>query len=348
MQEVDYIIVGSGLAGIAFIEQLKANNKSFVVYDDASQQSSTVAGGMYNPVVLKRFSKVWKSEVQLKLAVKHYEKVAAQLNTQIDYKLPVWRVFSSLEEQNNWYEAFDKPDVGTFLNKEIIKTTINGIDAPYGFGEVLQTGWVDTQKLITHYKKSLLQSNHLIQKSFDYDNISFKNDKVIYDEYKARHIVFSEGFGLKKNPYFNHLPLNGTKGELITIHAPELELNQIIKSGVFIIPQGNGQFRVGATYNWEDKTNTTSKDALLELTQKLDKVLKVPYKVINQQAGIRPTVKDRKPLVGSNAKHKNLAVLNGLGTRGVMIAPYVAKSLYHYLENDIPLDTEMDINRFSN
>lgn len=348
MQEVDYIIVGSGIAGIAFIEQLKANNKSFVVYDDASQQSSTVAGGMYNPVVLKRFSKVWKSVIQLQLAAEHYEKVTAQINTQIDYRLPVWRVFNSLEEQNNWFAALDKPNVGLFLNKEIIKTTINGIDAPFGFGEVLQTGWVDTQKLITHYKQWLLEKDHLIQQSFDYDNISFKNDQVIYNQYIARNIVFSEGFGLKKNPYFKHLPLNGTKGELITIHAPELELNQILKSGVFIIPQGNGQFRVGATYNWEDKTNTTSEDALLWLTQKLDKVLKVDYKVINQQAGIRPTVKDRRPLVGSHAKYKNLAVLNGLGTRGVMIAPYVAQCLYHYLEDDKPLDAEMDINRFSN
>ncbi|MGV6830684.1 MAG: NAD(P)/FAD-dependent oxidoreductase [bacterium] len=348
MQEIDYIIVGSGLAGIAFIEQLKANDKSFVVYDDASQQSSTVAGGMYNPVVLKRFSKVWKSAIQLQLAAEHYKKVTAQINTQIDYRLPVWRVFNSLEEQNNWFAALDKPNVGLFLNKEIIKTTINGIDAPFGFGEVLQTGWVDTQKLITHYKQWLLEKDHLIQQSFDYDNISFKNDRVIYDHYTARHIVFSEGFGLKKNPYFNHLPLNGTKGELITIHAPELELNQILKSGVFIIPQGDSQFRVGATYNWEDKTNTTSEDALLELTQKLDKVLKVDYKVINQQAGIRPTVKDRRPLVGLHAKYKNLAVLNGLGTRGVMIAPYVAQCLYHYLEDGLPLDAEIDINRFAN
>ena len=53
--------------------------------------------------------------------MKHYEKVTAQIKTQIDYRLPVWRVFNSLEEQNNWFEALDKPNVGLFLNKEIIK-----------------------------------------------------------------------------------------------------------------------------------------------------------------------------------------------------------------------------------
>lgn len=56
--EVDYIIVGCGLAGIAFCEQLRQNNKSFVVFDNSSQHSSTVAAGLYNPVILKRFTEV--------------------------------------------------------------------------------------------------------------------------------------------------------------------------------------------------------------------------------------------------------------------------------------------------
>jgi len=61
MKHVDYIIVGCGLAGIAFCEQLNAANKTFIVFDNASQHSSTIAGGLYNPVVLKRFTPVWKS-----------------------------------------------------------------------------------------------------------------------------------------------------------------------------------------------------------------------------------------------------------------------------------------------
>ena len=39
----DYIVVGCGLAGIAFCEQLKKNNKTFVVFDNYSQVSSAVA-----------------------------------------------------------------------------------------------------------------------------------------------------------------------------------------------------------------------------------------------------------------------------------------------------------------
>ena len=69
------------------------------------------------------------------------------------------------------------------------------------------------------------------------------------------------------------------------------------------------------------------------MVEKLKKVIDVPYKIIGQAAGIRPAVKDRRPLVGIHKTHKNLAVLNGLGTRGVMIAPTLAKELFQVPSN---------------
>ena len=82
------------------------------------------------------------------------------------------------------------------------------------------------------------------------------------------------------------------------------------------------------------------------MVEKLKKVLTVPYKIVEQTAGIRPTVRDRRPLVGMHPAYKRLAILNGLGTRGVMIAPTVAKQLFNNLENDKKLDSEIDIKRF--
>ncbi|HFS67189.1 MAG TPA: FAD-dependent oxidoreductase, partial [Flavobacteriia bacterium] len=54
--KVDYIIVGLGLAGISFIERLKEHHKSFVVFENNSQNASKVASGLFNPVILKRFT----------------------------------------------------------------------------------------------------------------------------------------------------------------------------------------------------------------------------------------------------------------------------------------------------
>jgi UDP-galactopyranose mutase len=55
---IDYLIIGSGLAGIGFSEIALQHNKSILVLDDNSQSSSRIAGGLYNPVILKRFSEV--------------------------------------------------------------------------------------------------------------------------------------------------------------------------------------------------------------------------------------------------------------------------------------------------
>ena len=76
---VDYIIVGLGLAGIAFAEELKRQAKTFVVYEDSSQTSSLVAGGMYNPVILKRFTPVWNAKEQLDVAIPFYLSLEKEL-----------------------------------------------------------------------------------------------------------------------------------------------------------------------------------------------------------------------------------------------------------------------------
>ena len=72
---LDYIIVGSGLAGISFAETLLQQEKLFVVFDNNSQNSSKIAGGLYNPVILKRFSQVWNANLQLETAHSFYAKI---------------------------------------------------------------------------------------------------------------------------------------------------------------------------------------------------------------------------------------------------------------------------------
>lgn len=342
----DYIVVGLGLAGIAFCETLEKEGKSFVVFDDGSQKSSGVAGGLYNPVILKRFTKVWMAREQLHLAIPFYKRLEEKFKEQYDYKIPVYRRFTSVEEQNMWFEATDKPGLGEFMSLKIHKNANPHIHAPYGFGEVLQTGRLDTAALQKTYTNHLIKKKILQNETFETSKIEFKDAYVSYKGLNSRYIVFADGFGMKSNPFFNYLPLNGTKGQLVTIEAPALALDFVLKSSVFIIPQGNSLYRIGATYEWDDKTNKTTPGARQELLRKLDSFMKCPYKVVHQEAGIRPTVTDRRPLVGRHPVHKNLLLLNGMGSRGVMIAPYISRELYQCIENGSPLNPEIDIQRF--
>jgi glycine/D-amino acid oxidase-like deaminating enzyme len=345
--KVDYIIVGLGLAGIAFAEELIQAKKSFMVFEDNSQTSSLVAGGVYNPVILKRFTPVWNAKEQLAIALPFYESLEKKLNVQLDYKFSTRKVFKSIEEQNNWFLASDKPLLSEYMNPDIILEKINAIQGEFGFGEVLQTGRIDTLTLVNEYRKYLEDKKCIRFEKFEYSEVDLSETIVKYQSIEANRIVFCEGFGIKKNPFFNHLPLNEAKGELLTIHAPELDVDFLIKSTLFILPIGNDTYKVGATFNWKDKTSEPSAEGRKELIEKLEKIINIPYTIVSQSAGIRPTVSGRRPLVGIHPEYSKLAVLNGLGTRGVMIAPTTAKELYNHLETGTRLSSEIDISRFN-
>ena len=344
--KADYIVVGLGLAGLAFTKELEKNKKSFLVFENHSQNSSMVAGGIYNPVVLKRFTPVWNATEQLKIALPFYKDLEIQFNKKYDYPIDIYRIFKSVEEQNNWFAACDNPVLSNYMSTKLINEKYEGVLADFGYGKLLNTGRIDTKSLLEVYRNYLLKNNLIRNESFQYSELKITANGIIYKDIIASKIVFCEGFGLKKNPFFNELPMQEAKGELITIHAPNLNIDFMIKSAVFVLPLGDNNYKVGATFNWKDKTQLPTEEGKNELTAKLKSVIDVPFEIVEHIAGIRPTVKDRRPLAGKHPKHQNLAVLNGLGTRGVMIAPTVAKALYDHLENRIALDQEISIARF--
>lgn len=343
---LDYIIVGSGIAGVSFAELALQNDKSFLVFENYSTNSSRIAGGLYNPVILKRFSEVWKAKEQLEFALPFYKAISDRIATEFDFPIPVYRKFASIEEQNNWFHAADKANLAPFLAAEIIHKQYQSITSKFGFGQVMHTGYVDVAILLDNYIQYLSHKNSFVNESFDYSQLVVNDDSVVYKGIKTKNIIFSEGFGLHANPYFNHLPLDGTKGELLIIKAPDLNLDVVLKSSIFILPIGNDCFKVGATYNWEDKTDTPTEEGKQELIDKLKELIDCDFEIIEHFAGVRPTVKDRRPLVGHHAAYKNIHVLNGLGTRGVMLGPWLAKALFENIENGIPLDNQISIRRF--
>ncbi len=343
----DYIIVGLGVAGASFIQQLDENRQNYIVFDNHSQQSTRIAGGMFNPVILKRFTPAWKAHEWLKYALLQFQKAELKYDKKYIHYIDIYRKLTGVEEQNNWTTASDKPILSAYM-KDVVFNAIDGIDAPYGFGVLQGTGIVNVAQLLDDMAVDLKQGHKLIEADFDYDQLQIFPDYVSYQDIKARQIVFAEGYGLKQNPFFKQLPLTGTKGEMLMIET-EADIPYIVKSNVFIAPNvaHKGQYYIGATYNWEDKTNLPTAAAREHLESKLRKFLNKPYKVVQQKAGIRPTVIDRRPLVGKHSVYKNVAVLNGMGTRGVILAPATAKQLFQYLEFDMPMMKEIDIKRFA-
>ena len=343
----DYLIIGLGLAGICFCEQLEKHGKSYTVISDTSQTSSLVAGGLYNPVILKRFTLAWKAKEQLGIAIPFYSALEKKLGVKLNHPLPVYRRFASIEEQNLWFEASDKKGLSEFLSTQIHPNTNPNIDAPFGYGEVLGTGRIDTKLLVSAYTKYLRKKGFFLGERFDYDALQIQKNHIQYKSLKARQIIFAEGFGMMQNPFFNYLPMQGSKGEYLFINAPDLKEEKAIKSSIFCIPEGDSIYRVGANYAREDKTNTPTDAAKSELLKKWDSIIRCEYEVIDHVAGVRPTVNDRKPLVGRHPEHHTMYVLNGFGSRGVMTGPYVSERLYQCISGNHSLDEAWNVARFT-
>lgn len=344
---IDYLIVGSGLAGISFSEIALQNNKSLLVLDNNSQNSSKIAGGLYNPVILKRFSEVGQAKEHLHIMIDFLSILEKKLDCAVHFEMPILRKFFSVEEQNNWFTASDKANLAPFLSTNLISKKYSSIDSPFGYGEVLQTGYVDTALLLLKYREYLIKNNLFFQESFDYSLLQEQSESIRYRGIQAKHIIFAEGFGMHANPYFKELPLDGTKGELFIIKAPQLNLDVILNTSIFILPLGNDLFKIGATYNWDDKTDLPTEEGKAELVKKIKEIINCDFKIVEHLAGVRPTVKDRKPLVGTYSNHDSIHILNGLGTRGVMLGPAMAKALFENIEYQKPLDKAIDIKRFA-
>ena len=343
----DYIIVGQGLAGtILHFHLWERGLKALVIDNNHEKSASIVAAGMYNPIVFKRVTKGWNVDKYSPYLAPFYKRMEKLLNTQLDFPLNILRFFKTLEQQNDFFSKTEEEGFSHYLVSESEELDENlPVKNEIGFGEVTQTGWVNTVSLLNGYRKYLQNEDQLLNEKFDFEELVFSESKVSYKGFTAQKIFFCEGTQMAQNPYFKYLPLVPTKGELFTIRVPGLEVDRILNKGFFCLPLGNELFRVGATYNWKDLTYETTENGKNELLEKIESLLDCEFTIIDHQAGIRPTVRDRRPLVGFHPDFQSLGLFNGLGTKGVLIAPWLANHFCDAIENIAPLDKEYDLQR---
>jgi glycine oxidase len=121
----------------------------------------------------------------------------------------------------------------------------------------------------------------------------------------------------------------------------------VVHGHATIIPQGDGFYRVGSTYQWSFENDEIEKVQVDFLTSGLEKTVRCDFNVLNALAGIRPTTADRRPIVGCINTEKSHYTLNGLGTKGYSLAPYFADMLVNHLVDGSPILNEVEYHRFT-
>ncbi len=345
MRKTEYIVVGLGIAGITACERLEMLGKDFVVFDTGKRTATKIAGGVVNPIVLKRLTPVWKARQFIEEAKGFYRLLQAKLTTTFIDDIPLYRILNTVEEQNNWTIASDSPVLSSFISSEISMNTNPHINASLGFGEVRESFRINTETLLNSYRKYLLKTNRLIDEPFNYEELNLRDEGVHFRNIETANVLFSEGSGVINNPYLPPKCLLPKKGEYIIFKAPTLKLNAILKGTYFIIPLGDDLYQAGATFAHGDTTFDITETGKEQLVTAISKMITCDFEITDQITGMRPTVKDRRPVLG-NTFSDRLLFFNGLGTRGLLMAPLLSKWLLDYAEKGEPLPPEVNIARF--
>ena len=342
---LDVIIVGQGLAGSVMAARLMRSGRSVLVIDKGHEKSSSrIAAGVFNPVALKRTSLSWRANEMVKEARDFYSYAGKLTGLTYFRETPLFRIFPDDNEKKAWTNS-EKGNLEGYLGNT---TTLNDIDVfnPYGAGEVKQTGWMDLPLFLGSVREMLKEKNCLLAEDFDFSMLKAGAEKVEYNGHHARMIIFCEGWQGYTNPYFSYLPFSLNKGEVVKIDVPGLSLDGIIHKNIFILPLPDGSYRAGATFRWNDLSNEPTEEGVHELKEKISKVIKPAFTITGADAGIRPATRDRRPFLGKHPEYSSVVIFNGLGSKGVMMAPLLAKELEEHLFEKGKLHPETDINRF--
>jgi glycine oxidase len=343
--QVNYLIIGQGLAGTLLAKELLAANESFLIIDAFKEStSSKVAAGMYNPISGKRMVKSWNADILLRDTFEAYTALEKMLDCKLLFQQHIYQLFGSVKEQNDLSSRMDNEDFSKHVN--LFHTKEPNLNDVFGAFEIKETGWVNTRLLIEKMRAFLINKSNLIDEKFDYELLTYQKGNWHYKNIIAKHIIFCEGYENIHNPFFSYLPFVLCKGEVFTIKCNEIAKDKIIKKGIYMIHLHDNIYKVGATYEWNDLTENTSELGKAFLIEKLNDMLIGEYEIMNHEANIRPTTKDRKAIIGEHYEYKNMYILNGLGTKGVMHAPYLAKQLLAHITLGSEIDKEINIRRF--
>jgi len=342
----DYLIIGQGLAGSILAYQLLKRKKSLAIIDERkSHTSSTVGAGLVNPFTGPKMVKSWKSEVLFPYLKTFYEELENVTGNKFFSEKTIYRPFNSVEELNDWDGRSSQQKHQIFI-KQIHEKNVHSANIEDLYGGVEVYGSVlNMPVFIDSMFRYFSATCTFVSERFDEDALKIFDSEISYKGIKASNIVFCTGYQIQQSRYFGWIPIAPVKGEILHVKI-ERDFETIYNKSGFIIPLENGYYKAGSTYNRNDLTENPTEQGKNEITKKLDALLKMNYQVVKHEAGVRPGTITRRPLIGLHPEYHRLSIFNGMGTKGVSLAPFFSDQFVKCLEEGNNLDEEVDIKKY--
>jgi glycine/D-amino acid oxidase-like deaminating enzyme len=345
---VDCLIIGQGISGTMLSWFLHKEGKSFLVIDERREGTASLASaGNINPVTGRRYAVSWMIEVLMPFALQTYEELSRLLEVPLVAKKSVIEFFTTPQMRHSFLDRLAQDD--TYLHTYPDQNHFNPyFNYEFGCGEISPAMSIHVTALLDGWRKKLKENNQLLEQVFESEKLSVEKDSVQYGDIVAGKVIFCEGPAAMENPWFNLLPFALNKGEALIIEAPELTDEHIFKRGLTLTPlPEKGLFWAGSSFQWDYTDNLPSEQFLQQTTAFLKHWIRVPFKVLEHRSAIRPATVERRPFAGFHPVFDRVGILNGMGTKGTSLAPFLAYQLVQHLVSGLPLTPDVDVHRFS-
>ncbi len=318
---------------------LRSRGASVIVADDgAPGSSSRVATGLIHPITGRRIVKTWMADTLIPEARAWYRALEGKTDTSFFRDVEIVEAFTSAGNRNDWSARTGDPAYAPYIKAAI---------GPGGLGEslLLPLGGVTVQGYHIDTSAYLSAAGHLLGDALVRGTVTGKRE---WNGMAFGRIIDCTGYLARSNPRFGQVPLVPVKGETLTIQCAGLPEGRVFNAGKHLLPLGGGRWHVGSTFDWRFRHTRPSGAGRAELEEFLDRYVTVPYRVEAHQAAVRPAIDGRRPVIGMHPDHPDIGLFNGLGTKGVLLAPWLAAQFTAHLLDGAPLHPETDIARFYN
>ena len=342
--QVDFLIVGQGLAGSLLAQELRRRGRKVHVVDDGwKSASSQVAAGLMTPLTGRRFT-----------LTKHYPELFAAAQERLSARgvfrpTSVYRMFVDDEQRAKGLKRTECRSCQPFIER--VTSAQGQLDAGLtdAFGGALMNGaWVDLPKLLADVRAELLADGSLTEAAFDPAEAVADAEGVTWRALRAGAIVYCDGYKSAQRGPFRYLPWQPAKGEALTLLTSVADKPYILNREGWALPLGQGVWRTGANWQWDQLDETPTETQKEKFIRRFRGYFgdEVQVEVTAHVAGVRPCTSDNHPFMGTHPQQARTHLFGGLGPRGTVWAPLMAEEMAAYLCEGASLRPECDLARF--
>ncbi len=340
MPDYDFLIAGAGLAGACAALHLREHGSVLVMEKDApAAGASGVAAGLVNPILGRRALPVWRIDEALKTLEETIELAdAAGTYTPRSTLRP-----AGDDEQVERFRrsARDHPEHCSWL----AASPYGWLRAPRGVLRIETGGTVNVGAFIRRAFAHVEVRTRTRLTSW-----KEREERVEVGGLTARYLILAVGRGFTAFPELMRLRLHQVKGQVVRLSRPPdlpKDTPHLAGSGyVALDPENDDAIYCGSTYEHRFADLEPSAQATERILNRVGSMRPCigDADVIEERAGVRVTVPGiRLPMVGPLPGRKRVWVLTGLGAKGLLTAPLVAKELPAYFldASRIPRETRV-------